>query len=77
VVLVDMMMPGMSGPELLAAIRRDPRLAALKLVLVSGHAPARDGLPVDAVLGKPFGVTDLLALVERLLPPAAPAGPPG
>jgi CheY-like chemotaxis protein len=67
-VLVDMMMPGMSGRELVAALRGDPRLAPLKIVLVSGLAPARDALPVDAVLGKPFGVAALLAIVDRLLP---------
>jgi CheY-like chemotaxis protein len=68
VVLVDMMMPGMSGRELVAALRGDPRLAPLKIVLVSGLAPARESLPVDATLGKPFGVADLLAIVDRLLP---------
>jgi CheY-like chemotaxis protein len=68
VILIDMMMPGMSGRELVAALRGDTRLAPLKIVLVSGMAPARDSLPVDAVLGKPFGVADLLAIVDRLLP---------
>jgi CheY-like chemotaxis protein len=70
VVLVDMMMPGMSGAELVAALRADPRLAPLKVVLVSGATPSRHRVPVDAELGKPFGVADLLAVVERLLPPA-------
>lgn len=73
VVLIDMLMPGMNGRELVAALRRDPRLAGLKVVLVSGLAPARDALPVDAVLGKPFGVADLLRVIERLLAEAAGA----
>lgn len=68
VVLIDMLMPGMSGPELVAAIRRDPRLAGLKVALVTGVTPTREALAVDAVLGKPFGVADLLGLIERLLP---------
>ncbi len=76
VVLIDMLMPGMSGRELVTALRRDPRLARLKVALVSGLTPTRDPLPVDAVLGKPFGVADLLAVVERLLAEAgAPAAP--
>lgn len=75
VVLIDMLMPGMSGQDLVAALRRDPRLARLRVVLVSGLAPARDALPVDAVLGKPFGVAELLAVVERLLAAPAPAPP--
>jgi CheY-like chemotaxis protein len=76
VVLVDMVMPGMSGPELGAAVRRDPRLAHLKLALVTGLTPAREALPVDAVLGKPFGVADLLGVVERLLAGAPSATAP-
>lgn len=72
-VLVDMLMPGMSGQEFVAAVRRDPRLAALKVALVTGLTPARGGLEVDAVLGKPFGVADLLGVVERLLGAGAPA----
>jgi CheY-like chemotaxis protein len=76
VVLIDMMMPGMSGKELVVALRREPRLAGLKVVLISGLAPALDALPVDAVLGKPFGVAELLGVVERLLPPTPqPATP--
>ena len=79
VVLIDMLMPGMSGQELVAALRRDPRLARLKVALVSGLAPTREALQVDAVLGKPFGVSELLRVVERLLAeagaPAAPAAP--
>jgi CheY-like chemotaxis protein len=78
VVLIDMMMPGMSGRELVEQVRREPRLAALKVVLVSGMSPTREPLQVDAVLGKPFGVADLLRTVERLLraPPGSPAQPP-
>lgn len=67
VLLVDMMMPGMTGPELLAAVRASPRLAGLRVALVTGQVPAREALPVDAVLGKPFGVADLLEVIERLL----------
>ncbi len=66
VLLVDGVMPGMNGQELVTALRADPRLAPLKVVLISGMPPTR-GLPVDAVLGKPFGVDDLLAVVARLL----------
>lgn len=74
VVLIDMMMPGMSGPELVARLRSDPRLAGLMVVLVSGLVPPPGALAVDAVLGKPFGVADLLRVVERLLPHAPRPG---
>jgi len=73
VILVDQMMPGMTGAELVSRIRTDPRLAGVRLVLSTGLAPPRGTLPVDAVLTKPFGVAELL---EAIRPPAAPAGPP-
>ena len=75
-VLVDMMMPGMSGRDLVEAVRRDPRLARLKIVLISGLAPSSGALPVDAVLGKPFGVARLLEVIERLAPRARPSPAP-
>jgi CheY-like chemotaxis protein len=73
VVLIDMLMPGMSGQELVTTVRGDPRLAGLKVALVTGLTPSRASLPVDAVLGKPFGVADLLRVVERLLAAEAAA----
>ncbi len=69
VVIIDMMMPGLSGAELVARIRADQRLSRLKVLLATGMAPARDALPVDGVLQKPFGVVELLAAVGRLLEP--------
>jgi CheY-like chemotaxis protein len=68
VVLVDQMMPGMTGSELVARIRTDPRLAGVRLVLSTGLAPARGTVAVDAVLTKPFGIAELLGAV---LPPSA------
>jgi CheY-like chemotaxis protein len=73
VILVDQMMPGMTGTELVSRIRTDPRLAGVRLVLATGLAPPRGALHVDAVLTKPFGVAELL---EAIRPPAVPAGPP-
>jgi CheY-like chemotaxis protein len=67
VVLIDMMMPGMSGPELVSRIRNEPRLAGLRVVLATGMVPARGAVNVDAVLTKPFGVGELLDTVRPLL----------
>jgi CheY-like chemotaxis protein len=67
-VLLDLSMPGMDGRELLARIRGDPRLASLPVVLTTGHtgARARDGVPADAFLTKPFGVRELLAALRKV-----------
>jgi CheY-like chemotaxis protein len=75
VVVVDQMMPGMTGSELVSRIRSDPRLFGVRLVLATGLAPPRDAVPVDAVLTKPFGVAALLEAVQPLAAPASPAEP--
>jgi CheY-like chemotaxis protein len=67
-VLLDLVMPGMDGRELLARIRQDPRLAPLRVVVTTGHSGprARAGVPADAFLHKPFGVRELLAALRAL-----------
>jgi len=67
VIIVDQMMPGMTGTELATRIRADPRLAEVRLVLSTGLTPAKGGVPVDAILTKPYGVDDLLGAVRPLL----------
>lgn len=67
VVVLDLMMPGVGGRELVAAIRNHPGLGELRLVVVTGRSAADLGaLPgVDAVLEKPFGLGQLLVEVGR------------
>jgi CheY-like chemotaxis protein len=72
-VLLDISLPGMDGPEILERIRLDPRLSALPVVALTAHAMAGDrekylGLGFDAYMSKP--ITDeeqLQALITRLL----------
>jgi CheY-like chemotaxis protein len=66
-VLVDMMMPGISGRELVSLIRAEPRLASVRIVLATGMVPVRGAVEADAVLSKPFGVEELLAALRPLL----------
>jgi CheY-like chemotaxis protein len=71
-VLTDLMMPVMDGPELIRRMRADPKLAAIPIILMTAlpeAVPAQGTLP-DAVLVKPFSMTELLATIHRLLPPA-------
>ena len=78
VVLLDLMMPGMDGRALVAAIRADPRYQAVRLVLTTGYTSSkvRAGIPADAVLTKPFGVKELLAVLRKVgVPPQAAAAP--
>jgi CheY-like chemotaxis protein len=68
VVLLDLVMPGMDGRELLAVIRQDPRFAELRVIVTTGHTGprARAGIPADAFLHKPFGVEALLAALQSV-----------
>jgi CheY-like chemotaxis protein len=58
-------MPGMDGPETLAALRRDPATARIPVIFLTA-APReahRAGASVAGVLAKPF---DAVALPERI-----------
>ena len=67
-VVVDMMMPRMSGAELIERIRTTPRTEALQILAVSGHPNATDtARDANAVLSKPFDRDELLALVGSLV----------
>jgi CheY-like chemotaxis protein len=73
--LLDVMMPVMSGEELLAELERRNRLSSLAIVVMSAaQRPAlaeRYGLPYAR---KPMPARELLALIESALatPPSSP-----
>jgi PAS domain S-box-containing protein len=68
-VISDVVMPGMDGLQLLAALRADPRTAALPVLLLSaraGQEASIEGLltGADDYLVKPFAAAELLARVR-------------
>jgi CheY-like chemotaxis protein len=72
--LTDLHLPGMTGLELMAAVRRVR--PGLPVVLVTAHDPALLRLPrgqPDALLHKPVAAARLLATVGALTAGAAPA----
>jgi len=67
--LIDLHMPVMSGPELVAAVRRDPALSRVRLIGLSGALDtdaSAEELSLDQYLIKPIDVTALLAAVAPL-----------
>lgn len=71
-VLLDVMLPGMSGIEVLRAMRTNPRSASIPVIMVTARADEADqlhGLSVgaDDYVTKPFSMKVLLARVGSLL----------
>jgi CheY-like chemotaxis protein len=64
-VLLDLMMPVMTGWEFREEQSRDPALAGVPVIVISA---ARSPAPIDAAayLPKPFDLDRLLELVDRL-----------
>jgi CheY-like chemotaxis protein len=67
-VLLDLLMPGMSGDDVVREMKSSPRLAGVPVVLFSG-APElgrrSDQIAAAGWLRKPGNLDDLLDLVER------------
>lgn len=74
-VLVDLIMPGMDGRELIAALRRDPRWRDLPVVVVTGmhlSDEERSALEerVEGILAKGFDLEDELRQMVSALAPS-------
>lgn len=71
-VLLDGMMPGKSGFEVLQVVREDAALAGMRIVMLTAKGRATDvakgmALGVDAYMTKPFSTRELAAKVAELL----------
>lgn len=79
VVLLDLMMPDLSGLEVLRYMRRDPRLAHIPVIIVSAKGLPSDiksGLEAGAAfyLTKPVAFSDLKRAIENAAPVSPAAG---
>ncbi len=72
VVLLDIMMPDISGLEVLRYIRRDPRLQHIPVIIISAKNLPSDikaGMDAGATLylTKPIGYQELKSAIEKVL----------
>jgi DNA-binding response OmpR family regulator len=70
VVLLDVMMPGLGGPDVIRRLRRPDGSLPFAVLVVTGAAeviaPLRSELGPEAVLEKPFDITTLATRVKSL-----------
>ncbi len=70
--LLDIMLPKKNGYEVCQAIRANPRLKSLKIIMLTAKGLDTEiaegtAMGADAYMTKPFATKDLLAEVRRLL----------
>lgn len=70
VVITDAIMPNLSGQQLAAFLRKNPKLSSIPIVLLTGQEN-RSALPgdvtIDAFLYKPVKADELKTCVEKLV----------
>ena len=78
VVILDVMMPDISGLEVLKFMRREPQLAQIPVIVISAKSMPADiktGMDAGAsvYLTKPVGFLELKQAVEKVLADGKPA----
>ena len=68
IILLDIMMPGMGGLEMLRFLKSHPQLKAIPVILMSGARPLvrQSEFKWSEFLDKPFSTQTLLAAIKRL-----------
>lgn len=71
-IVLDMMMPGKTGLEVVAELRTEPELAKTRVLMLTARAQAADreaalAAGADRFLPKPFSPLELMTVVEELL----------
>jgi DNA-binding response OmpR family regulator len=81
-VLLDLMLPGMSGLEVCRLLRQDAKTARIPIIMLTAKSEESDkviglGIGADDYVTKPFGLRELVARIEVALRHAAPPPSPG
>ncbi len=81
-IILDLMLPGMSGTELCRRLRREPATRRTPIIMLTARASEADrvaglDLGADDYISKPFSVRELLARVRAVLRRADETAAPG
>jgi len=68
-IVVDLLLPNVSGTEFLKYIETDPELRKVPRVVVTAVARGDVHVVADAVFHKPYEPNELLEAVRRIAPP--------
>ena len=71
-ILLDMMMPVMTGFEFLDMQHEDPRIRQIPVIAVTVHAKVAEIHAVRRLVRKPFDLDDLLAAIRAVLASGRP-----
>jgi CheY-like chemotaxis protein len=77
IVMTDLMMPVMTGAELIVRLRSQASTARIPIVVVSSNAKAVESLAVDAIITKPFSAANLADRVRAVASRDQPGQPVG
>jgi CheY-like chemotaxis protein len=66
IAVIDLVMPGMDGWELIAAMRGDAELKRVPIIVVSGQRDRKPISGVDRIFEKPCAATELVRAVKEL-----------
>ncbi len=78
-ILMDWMMPGLSGIELLRELKSQPTARDIPVIMVTARAEEEDtiralGIGCDDYVAKPFSYPELIARIQAVLRRATPGG---
>jgi CheY-like chemotaxis protein len=68
VILIDLLLPRVSGVDVLTHIRADRELRTIPRIVMTGSSQ-RAGIVADAVFAKPFDHDELVRAIHRLIEP--------
>jgi CheY-like chemotaxis protein len=70
--ILDLLLPRRNGLEVLKAVKSDPRLRGIPVIMLTARSQPRDRalaleIGVEAYVAKPFSNRDIIELVRRLV----------